>query len=133
MRIENGKKYYRFSNDCSPSESKGFETVNGIEVIQSRVTYTETHYGYKLENNVLETISGEKLTLNPDFIVQTRKVKFLIHVVDQTAWVNYSKKTVENSTASRFYLLRPDETPLHVQDYQPDGHKPIYTEVRETK
>jgi hypothetical protein len=101
--------------DYSPATILSHEVVHTSRV---RISYgggmggcNETYYTTAINKNsfnpmwLLTSITGEKIEVNPDYIVNIVS-RDLVHLVtDITAWANYSKHTCEQNILTEYIQL----------------------------
>ena len=65
-------------------------------------TFEETPQVGKMAT-LVDAVSGEKKTINPNYIVSIEEKKLVRVVTDVTAWKNYNKKVCTKATHTSYY------------------------------
>ena len=95
---------------CSPSTVKEFKEIKATEILVSwgggMGGASKSYYATEVNGDELTLLPhGEKITINPKFIVHSKSVTFVKLVTDVTAHRNYSERTCKSSISTHYNLI----------------------------
>ena len=128
---------------CTPSTITGTKEINVNKLLLSfgggmggsNITYYATSIKKNTDFWDITLYTGEKVEINPSFIVSNKTRKIVKVIADITQYINYSSKKLNSSIESRYFCLDYDtEYTINKDIYiqSPDNASLINTEVETT-